>query len=178
MIQFEIAVAETMRREGYEDNDPADAGGHTRFGITKALAIESGVWTADKDFSLFTIDDAKLVYYKMKYLPMRIHLIKDEVIGLKIFDLATLFGNMVVAKNVQRSLNRIVDKKLKVDGLMGMITADAINSLDEHQKEEFMEMLMNRQGVRVDIITKKRERKYTLEEARKFRRGWLRRVRM
>lgn len=178
MIQFEIAVAETMRREGVEDNDPADAGGWTRFGITRSLAIESGVWSSAVDFSRFAIDDAKLVYYKMKYMPMKIHLIKDDNVGLKVFDLAVLFGNETVTKNLQRTLNRITGDKLKVDGIIGTKTLDVLNSLSAQDTEVCMDMFMDRMGRRVDMITYKREKKYTLEEARKYRLGWLRRVRM
>ena len=104
---FEITVG----HEGGYTNDPADPGGETNFGISKASY-------PDVDIANLTLDQAKAIYFRDYWTPVH----GDDLpppLALLVFDAAVNNGLSPARRWLQLSLN------VAVDGQIGPITLAA-----------------------------------------------------
>jgi lysozyme family protein len=107
--------------DGYA-NDPKDAGGETKYGISKRSYPNLNI----KDL---TRDQACKIYFCDFWLKAKCEDINDENIATKFFDLAVHTGIPQAVKLIQRAL-RSVGQSVIEDGIIGVITLQAINKAD------------------------------------------------
>jgi lysozyme family protein len=111
-----------MHHEGGYSNDHNDAGGETKFGISKRSY-------PNLDIKNLTRDQACQIYFVDFWMKGKYEQIEDENIAIKLFDLAVHIGIQQAVKLVQRAL-RAVGTQVAEDGIIGSITLKAINESD------------------------------------------------
>jgi lysozyme family protein len=121
--KFIKAFEYLMYHEGGYVNDPKDAGGETKYGISKRSYPNLNI----KDL---TRDQAKKIYFVDFWLKAKSEDINDENIATKFFDLAVHTGIPQAVKLIQRAL-RATEEQVVEDGIIGQITLAAINKADQ-----------------------------------------------
>lgn len=117
-MNFDQAFTELLGHEGAYSNNPADPGGETMWGITKAVARENG-YTGE--MRAMPTEVAKAIYQKKYWTACRC----DELPPLlryPIFDAAVNSGPGQSIKWLQRAL------KVADDGVIGSKTVAAANA--------------------------------------------------
>jgi lysozyme family protein len=122
ITKFLKAFDYLMCHEGGYSNDPKDAGGETKFGISKRSYPHL-------DIKNLTRDQARQIYFCDFWLKGKYEQIKDENIALKLFGLAVHTGIPQSNKLIQRAL-RAAGAPVTEDGIIGPITLAAINKAD------------------------------------------------
>lgn len=173
---FEKALGFTLSYEGsnYTD-DPMDAGGATRYGITLGFAQGTG------NFDLFDVDgDGDIDKTDIKNLtPERAHDAYKEYfwdknnldnynpkIAFLLFDVAVNSGAGNMSKMLQMSINNC-GQNIDIDGKIGNETISSLNSCDV---DCIVKNLLN---IRRDFF-----KKITIKrpQNQRFLKGWLNRV--
>jgi lysozyme family protein len=121
-------VALILTHEGGFVNNPADPGGATNRGITaRTLAAWRGEPVTTADVQKMPLEEA-IAIYEAKYLKEpNISAVQDLRARGAMADTAVLFGPSQAIMAVQQIL------RLKIDGVLGPITAGAINAFDARQ---------------------------------------------
>lgn len=109
---------EQRRKTGYV-NDPADAGGETKFGISAAAE-------PDVNIKRLTLAEAKEIYFRKYWLGNRCDQLPDPL-NILHFDCAVNSGSRVAGKTLQRALGF---PESQVDGIVGPATLSAAASAD------------------------------------------------
>ena len=123
MSNFDKAFDLLIGNEGGYVNNPADPGGETNWGITRAVAVDNGYTGSIK---LMPKETAKQIYKKMYWDKLQCdHL--GFAVAFQLFDAGVNHGNAQAVKFLQRALS-VVD-----DGVIGAKTIAATNSLDDLQ---------------------------------------------
>ena len=108
-------------RSGGYTNDPKDAGGETKWGISKNkhphLSIKS-----------LTFNDA-LRIYQNEYWNDKYDYIADTALAFKLFDMGINNGVKTAVKKLQKAV-KASGKAIKADGVFGNITLAAVNDCD------------------------------------------------
>lgn len=147
-------IKKTIEFEGGYVNNPLDAGGETKYGISKRSY-------PSVDIKNLGIDDATDIYLKDYWKRLNLHLLLSEKICWKVFDIGV---NMGLTTGI-RFLQKVA--KVKEDGVLGPLTADIVNSLPE---ETILNQLIEYQLLRyVEIVEKKNSQIV-------FLKGWVRRA--
>lgn len=149
---FEKCMKVIFAHEGGYVNDPLDLGGETNRGICKR-------YFPAEDIKNLTQDRAKYLYFHFYWTKLNIMGLSRDIDILNIFDFAVNAGRTIAIKTAQRVVH------VKPDGIMGVITRDAINGFtgfSEHYKEA-------RKEYYVEIVRKR-------PKNQKFLKGWLNRV--
>ncbi|GHU17859.1 hypothetical protein FACS189472_05360 [Alphaproteobacteria bacterium] len=120
--KFLKAFKYLMYHEGGYSNNPADAGGETKYGISKRSYPHL-------DIKKLTQDQARHIYFVDFWLKAKCEQIEDENISIKFFDLCVNTGIAQAVKLIQRSL-RSTGISVTEDGIIGSITLAAINNAD------------------------------------------------
>jgi lysozyme family protein len=123
MTNFEKAVQIVLAHEGsrYTDN-PNDAGGPTKFGITLPDWLEFyGSDGQASDIQGLTVETATAIYKKLYWDAMNLDLISDFNVALCLFDQGVLQGKGVAIHKIQELVG------INSDGVIGPMTANAIN---------------------------------------------------
>ncbi|MDR0581149.1 MAG: hypothetical protein LBG04_03500 [Holosporaceae bacterium] len=120
--KFLKAFDYVMYHEGGYVKDPKDAGGETKFGISKRSYPHL-------DIKNLTRDQACKIYFCDFWLKAKCENINDENIATKFFDLAVHTGIPQAVKLVQRAL-RAAGAQIIEDGIIGPVTLTAINKAD------------------------------------------------
>ncbi|GHT94851.1 hypothetical protein FACS1894122_11870 [Alphaproteobacteria bacterium] len=120
--KFLKAFEYLMYHEGGYSNNQADAGGETKYGISKRSYPHL-------DIKKLTQDQARQIYFVDFWLKGKYESINDENVALKVFDLAVNVGISQANKLIQRAL-RSTGISVVEDGIVGKITLTAINSAD------------------------------------------------
>ena len=153
MSNFDEAFDLLIGNEGGYVNNPADPGGETNWGITRAVAVDNGYTGSIK---LMPKETAKQIYKKMYWDKLQCdHL--GFVVAFQLFDAGVNHGNSQAVKFLQRALS-VVD-----DGVIGTKTIAATNTLDDLQ----IVMLFNAE--RIEFYS-------SLKTFSTFGKGWVRRV--
>jgi len=167
-----------LRAEGGYVNDPADRGGETNFGITKAVAVQNG-YTGD--MRSFPVNLAYDIYYKQYVKAPKF----DQVgtlsvpIAAEMIDTGVNMGPRQATLMLQRALNALNNQgadypDMAVDGLLGPGTLGSLKTFlakrGAEGEKRLLALLNALQG----------ERYVSLCEGRspneKFMYGWLARI--
>jgi lysozyme family protein len=111
-----------MRHEGGYSNNPADAGGETKYGISKRSYPHL-------DIKKLTQDQARQIYFCDFWLKGKCEQIEDGSVVIKFFDLCVNMGIAQAVKLIQRAL-RAAGVSVTEDGIIGSATLKAINNAD------------------------------------------------
>ena len=122
MANFETAVNSLFQEEGGYVNDKADAGGETKYGISKRSY-------PNLDIKNLTISDAGNIYKRDFWLPNRYASINDQTVATKVLSMAVNMGSINANILLQRSCNEC-GEMVVADGVIGPVTLAAINRLD------------------------------------------------
>jgi lysozyme family protein len=113
---FNRCVKVVLRNEGGHGNNPADPGGETNFGIADAAdGKKDGLIDIDRDgtgdvkVKDLTVDQAKEIYYKKYWIPMKLDGLKDENLVLHVFDMGVNAGPGRSIKILQGIIGATVD---------------------------------------------------------------------
>lgn len=123
MSRFDRAVEYVLSQEGGDSNHPDDPGGRTRFGITEKTARRHRL-----DIRKLTRENA-IHIYRLDYWLHAYDDIKDEALAIKVFDFGVNAGTERSNRYLQKSATDL-GAKLKIDGILGPISLDAINRMD------------------------------------------------
>lgn len=136
----DLAIRATLQREtGKFTDDPDDAGGATRWGITLNVYREFYPNATVNDIRNLTLQAARLIYFRKYWMPLYEKL--DQRVADKIFDTAVNQGPSEAHKEAQRSCT-VLGHPVDVDGDFGPDTCAAVNACDplaflgEYRKEE------------------------------------------
>jgi lysozyme family protein len=113
-----------MVEGGYSDN-PDDPGGKTRYGITEAVARRHGY---HGDMRSLPLDRAQTIYYIDYWKVNNLDRVAsvNYAIAHECFEAGVNCGANRSAQWLQRSINVILNAKLKIDGQIGANTLRAI----------------------------------------------------
>jgi lysozyme family protein len=106
--EFRHAVEEVLNAEGGETNDPADPGGHTKFGISQRAY-------PDVDIAALTKDAAIDIYHRDYWLAASCDKLPPALAAV-VFDAAVNQGVNRTVRMLQASLG------VPVDGVLGPVT--------------------------------------------------------
>lgn len=136
--KFDQAIPVILAHEGGYSNDPDDPGGETNFGITqKDLTEHMKFFTCfPKDVKDLTQVEAEYFYKRIYWDEYNYNSIDSLPISTKIFDMAVNMGPHEAHELVQRALQYCGYISLKVDGILGGATLEAINETCLHGREE------------------------------------------
>ena len=159
MSDFDKAFAWLMDLEGGWSNDPSDAGGETKYGISQRTY-------PNLDIANLTLEEARGIYLVDWWKPGGYAAIDDQHIANKTFDAAVNMGALNAHKLLQRACNDC-GAIVTVDGHLGPITFGAINSLDPAVLLDAFRLRMKEYYL--ELIARK-------PSNAKFRNGWLKRA--
>ncbi|MDR2781648.1 MAG: hypothetical protein LBB21_04325 [Holosporaceae bacterium] len=120
--KFLKAFEYLMYHEGGYVNDKQDAGGETKYGISKRSYPHL-------DIKNLTQDQARQIYFADFWMKSKCEDIVDENVAIKLFDLAVHAGIPQAVKLIQRAL-RATETQVVEDGIIGPATLAAINKAD------------------------------------------------
>lgn len=120
---FQVAILVVFRHEGGYVNDPNDAGGETKYGISKRVY-------PNLDIANLTMDQAREIYYRDWWVHFSYSQITDGSLATKVFDTAVNLGAQRANKILQRCLNVNGFPNMVDDGDLGPTSLAAINSCD------------------------------------------------
>ena len=133
--KFEVAVSVVLLHEGGLTNNPNDPGGLTDFGISlrflRAAGIDGNMNRSEhigpEDIRALTPAKAKSIYYTYFYIKYNINYVQSQLLTTSILDMAVLMGGQETIWLLQIALNKLVEGKINVDGLLGQKTLALLN---------------------------------------------------
>ena len=164
MGNLDRCLAVTLREEGGKFHHKKDPGGRTNFGVIQRVYDKYRKSRGLEERTVYEIDknEVRDIYAKYYWNPLQC----DEMppgIDLAVFDFGVNSGISRSAKYTQRILRK-VDKSIKIDGLIGPVTIDALNEVDP-------DWFINRlKDDRLAFVNRIPYKKY-------FIKGWTRRIR-
>jgi len=157
---FRLAFDETLGYEGGYSNDPDDAGGETKYGISKRSY-------PNVDIKNLNRDEAKAIYYKDFWMDLRLDEIRGDV-AAEIFDTAVNMGRSTAIRFAQIACNYL-GTRLVEDGQMGNYTITALQA-KQHLASDLLKILNALQLSRYVTLVQENP------SQQKFALGWLRRI--
>jgi lysozyme family protein len=157
MADFDKAIIKTLEHEGGATytNDPDDPGGETKYGISKRAH-------PTVDIKNLTEAEAKAIYKRDYWNPIRGDDINSQLVAENIFDTAVNMGNRTASRLAQMAL-----EIEPVDGIIGPQTLGVINKANE---EIFILKYTIAKIARYAHICNRRA------ESRKYLLGWINRT--
>lgn len=113
-MTFYQIIKKVIEHEGGYVNDPKDAGGETKYGITKR-------WYPEIDIKNLTLDDAIDIYYDDYWKPSKANDLPEEI-RATYFDMVVNMGQHQAVKILQDAINSNKRAKIAVDGNIGPVT--------------------------------------------------------
>lgn len=114
-MDFDAAFHRLLSHEGGYVNDPRDAGGETKFGISKRAYPHL-------DIKSLTVDECKAIYKRDYWGPAGCDAVPPAV-KYAVFDMAVNSGVRAAVKALQKSVGETVD------GILGPLTLQAVQSM-------------------------------------------------
>ena len=150
-MNFDTAFLKVVGAEGGYVNDPKDAGGETKFGVSKrAYPLE--------DIAALTLDRAKELYKRDYWVKAGCESVPDAI-KHELFDMAVNQGVVTAIKALQHAVGAVED------GVLGPKTLMSIQSMSAAS------LLFRFDAARLVAYTKAND-----EQWLRFGRGWVRRV--
>lgn len=122
MSAWEKAIRFTLSHEGGYVHDLDDPGGETKYGISKR-------YHPNVDIKALTVDQAKEIYKREYWDAIGLDAL-PEIISVAVFDTAVNIGTLRAVNMLQESCNSYLVHKLKVDGILGPNTKEAVSSIN------------------------------------------------
>lgn len=150
-------------------NDPDDAGGPTKYGITKKTYEEFfQLATTEETIAGMSPETAKQIYNALYWSRLRCADLQDLALAIAFFDSAVLYGVGTIALIVQRSLS-LCGAVIKLDGVLGDKSIETINKLGGGALRTRSTLLTTFHGLLLEhidavIVAKPKDEKY--------RHGW------
>lgn len=160
MAEFKRAIPIILRHEGGYVHDPDDAGGETKFGISKRSYPKL-------DIAKLTEEEARKIYERDFWKPLRLDAINSHEIATKVFDSAVLIGLKRAVTFLQRAVQNAGGGIVPVDGKMGASTIAAVNASSPDL------LLMS---YRHFLVTYYEGLVETVPTNKKFLKGWVKRA--
>jgi len=154
MADYKNAIKKVLISEGGYVNDPDDAGGETKYGISKRSY-------PDVDIKNLTVDKAKDIYKRDYWDKIKGDEIVDDEVAYEIFDTAVNMGVRTSSKIAQMVCDAHPD---------GVIGTNSLASLSEMDKELFVLKFKLAKIARYTYIVKRNPTN------KKFYFGWINRV--
>ena len=135
--KFKRVAPIILKHEGGYVNDPADSGGMTNKGITigtwkKYAKSDVGVEPTEENLKKITNEQATTIYRKRYWEPKGFCNIKDERVGLMVYDWSITSGG--AGKQVQKLLVNEFGQTITIDGDIGSKTIEALNNVEDQDK--------------------------------------------
>lgn len=139
----------TIKNEGGYNEIRFDNGGATNYGVSlrflKDLYENGTIWVDlnndgkidSKDIQKLSLDNARKLYYINFYVPLKISALKNETLGIKLFDTAVNVGNRPAIRFLQSAISK--SKPITIDGLIGPQTINEANKADTSILNLFIE---------------------------------------
>ena len=153
-MDFNLALAFVLDQEGGHVRHPADPGGETNYGITRAAAHAHGYRGQMKHIDMWFVRHIYQVSYWDK---CQCDAMPDHAIRLVVFDAAVNSGVGQSIKWLQRELG------VAVDGLIGPVTLAALQRA-------------NLDALAHNLINRRLEFLHGLRTWKTFGKGWSRRI--
>lgn len=157
--RFESLIGMVLAHEGGYVNDPVDPGGETKYGISKRSYPQL-------DIRALTIDQAKDIYYRDWWKPLRCSAIQNDQIAQKHLDTCVNMGPRPGVRILQRAL-REAGQSVAIDGVIGPQTIGAANQADP---EALLNAMRRLQADHYEALMRRDP------ERERFRRGWMKRA--
>jgi lysozyme family protein len=146
--KFDYAVNVVLQHEGGISDNPNDPGGLTNFGITKSFLIDNKILTPhdyNKEYiRSLTRNEAINLYRTYIWYKYHYGLFYSLEIATKVFDMTVNMGVNQSHKLLQKSINFMSKDPILVDGVLGVKTITAANSLPaSYLHEELREQCKN-----------------------------------
>lgn len=166
MDLFDELAPRLISTEGGYANDPADSGGETIWGITRAVARENGYAGAMREM---TRDQAKAIYRAKYWAKPGLYLIAplSPEIAAELLDTGVNAGTGTAIMLLQRSLNVLnrggVDyPDVRVDGAIGPASTKALDAFLKRNgvlaEGRLLKMLNSLQGAFYVELAERREK--------------------
>lgn len=159
MSLFELAIDRVLENEGGYDNDPADPGGETKYGICKRSY-------PNLDIKNLTIQEAKHIYERDFWDANQLSKINSQVVASKVFDMCVNMGSYRGIELLQQAIDTL-GESVNEDGKMGPVTIMAVNRLEENQLHLALKQVCR--NFYNDLVERH-------PKLRKFLRSWLHRA--
>ena len=154
MADFSLAIGRTLEHEGGYVNDPTDAGGETKYGISKRAY-------PDVDIAALTIEDAKAIYKRDYWDKVKGDDINSQMNAFSIFDCAVNMGISRASKLAQKVVGALED---------GVIGSESIAAINAYNMDLFdAQFRLEKIKFYAALCTKKPDQK-------KFLLGWINRT--
>lgn len=164
-------IEDILRREGGYVNDPDDSGGATNFGVTRITYGHYLGYTASiAQVKAMSKDTARDIYKRNYYERPRLHLLHGAI-QPQLFDCSINHGSKNPIKWLQNITNQAIGTGLKIDGVVGNLTAKAVNEFVAVAGDK----IVNNALVEERLEFYERLIKRRPKDA-KFRRGWTKRA--
>ena len=124
MGDFKLAVLAVLVNEGGYVCDPNDAGGETKYGISKKQY-------PDLDIKSITVEQAKAIYEADYWDRYGFGQLTSQRVATKVFDAAVNAGPVTAIRILQDSLNHFLAGPIVADGKLGKFTADAASHVPD-----------------------------------------------
>lgn len=167
---FELGFAYLISKDegSTYTNDPDDAGGPTKFGVTlKAYEAYVDRVVQATEIESLELGQAKDFFYAQYWKPMGCGRIGSQEVAIAAFDTGVLHGILGASLMIQRAAVNAGGGRLKFDGQIGDKSINAINTV---KPTDLLLELVRLIHFRVDAIILKHP------EDEKFRAGWLARA--
>ncbi|MDR1208336.1 MAG: hypothetical protein LBJ89_03215 [Holosporales bacterium] len=156
MGDFHKAIKFVLKNEGGVSDDPQDAGGVTKFGISQKSY-------PDWDIENLTKEDAIEIYRRDFWQPYQDF---EDRLATKVFDLSVNMGHKRAVQILQRAL-QCLGAKIVDDGVLGPITRQAVDLAN-------VDMLLT--AIKSEAAGVYRNLATTNSSQQKFLKGWLNRA--
>src|SRR5215217_4763546 len=125
-MPFEDYAATVLKIEDGLVDDPNDPGGLTNYGISH----RAHPYLTRQDIIDMTPERAMTIYENVYWKPIKGERIEqiNESLGLPLLDMSVHSGPAACVKCLQRTLQSLGARNVKVDGLVGPMTLSAIAS--------------------------------------------------
>lgn len=161
-MNYVDAINKVLKHEGGFVNDPADSGGATNFGITKAVYEKyKGRSVSIDEIKNMPKGDAISIYKRDYWDGIGGDLINSYIVAYALFDIAVNRGVSSAVKSAQRIIG------VSVDGKIGPNTLNKINQ--QNEKTFVAAFLADAKQFYVDLAERR-------PKDAKFLDGWLNRV--